>query len=126
VLLMDIPSHPELAALLARCEADPGDHATYLVIADWLEEHRHADVAYAFRWCGRRRHQPYFVGPTDVPPGYATGWLWPIESSGQTDPNPIPNELYAYYGSQERKSFWQAMGWLSDRLRRLRDVVAIP
>src|SRR5690242_16996779 len=46
------------AAFLRSIEADLADAAPLLIYADWLEEQGKEQLAYAWRWMGRRGYRP--------------------------------------------------------------------
>lgn len=99
------------------------------VFADWLDENNEPDLAYAYRWAGKRG-----LFPKPSPQGRR--WSW--ERSGQRGPKPrfkmhwhLPHELYDAMRPGTARNYWYAKPAdvfedLARALYNLRCVVRIP
>lgn len=67
-------------SLLRACEENPGE--TFLVFADWLEEHGEELLAKAYRWCGENNKYPKEDGwypPSQTSDDYPNSCMLPQE-----------------------------------------------
>jgi uncharacterized protein (TIGR02996 family) len=82
-----LPDGPEYDAFVAKVVAELSDPAPKLVFADWLDDRGFADLAFAYRWCGRRGKYP-----TEVVQ-FGTEYRWRSETKSRKAPETSPEAI---------------------------------
>lgn len=118
---------------LADVRDHPADPAPKLVLADWLEERDLTDLAFAYRWAGRRKRHP---DVTEARRYYSWGTLLQGRRGGgqrkPVYPHQLPPLIFGLLrpvrnrksGRMRYRTLPDAFEALADALQRLRDAVA--